>query len=289
MSNPLSVLDRLAVSGTEYPHRPIQELLQVAKQLNVRYLELWIPHNFAFEDVSKVEKELSRLGLSAVVISTWTQLNLPGDVKPRQELIRQSINAAKVLGAHSVNTYFGANPARSAEESISAYREAVMPLVEYAEKEGVIITLENEFEESGHDVTRRAERVLNVLDAVNSPAFKANFDPCNFYFAGEEGYPYAYQLLKNHIGYVHLKDGMKFSDNLHLDPGEGFLWKDLSGEYVCCPMGRGAINYRALLREIVNTPYKGYFGLEPHVRPELLLSTFQQSLRYIQQLLLEND
>ncbi len=289
MSNPLSVLDRLAVSGTEYPHRPIQELLQVATQLNVRNLELWIPHNFAFEDVSKVEKELSRLGLSAVVVSTWTQLNLPGDVQPRQELIRQSINAAKVLGARSVNTYFGANPARSVEESISAYREAIMPLVECAENEGVIITLENEFEESGFDVTRRAEQVLKILDAVNSPAFKANFDPCNFYFAGEEAYPFGYQILKEFIGYVHLKDGMKFSPKLFPDPGEGFLWKDMSGEYVCCPLGMGAINHRALLREILDSPYTGYFGLEPHVRPELLLSSFQQSLQFIRQLLLDND
>jgi sugar phosphate isomerase/epimerase len=285
MTKSSSLLDRLAVSGTEYSYRPLQEVFDVAEQLEVHNLELWIPHNFTFDELGEVEKQLSKRGLRAVVISTWSQLNLPGDVRPRQELIRQSIVAAKALGAPSVNTYFGANPARTPEESLVAYREAILPLVELAEKQGIFITLENEFEPSGHDVTRRAEWVQNIMEAINSPSFKANFDPCNFYFAGEEPYPYAYEMLKGHIGYVHLKDGMKYNPKLSPSPGEGFLWKDLSGEYVCCSMGIGAINFEALLGRIARSGYTGYLGLEPHVQPARLLATFQESFQYISQFL----
>jgi sugar phosphate isomerase/epimerase len=278
--------DRIAISGTEYPYRPLTEVLDVATHLDVRELELWIPHNFAFQDLASVEGQLSDRGLHAAVISTWTQLNLPGDVKPRQLLIHQSIEAANVLGARSVNTYFGAHPTRTAKESIRAYREYIMPLVEFAEKSGVYITLENEFEATGRDVTRTAEGVCGVIEAVNSPFFKVNFDPCNFYFSGEEPYPYAYALLKDHIGYIHLKDGMKYHPDLYPDPGEGFLWKDLSGEYVCCTIGAGAINYEPLILEIANSHYDGYLALEPHVHPTFLLPTFQQSLNFIRQRLL---
>jgi sugar phosphate isomerase/epimerase len=280
------LLNRLVISGTEYPHRPLLEFLDVAVLLHINNLELWIPHNFVFEEVGQVKKELTRRGLSAAVISTWTQLNLPGDVKPRQALIRQSLEAAKILGAGSVNTYFGAHPTRTPEESVRCYRDAIMPLVEMADKEGIFITLENEFETTGRDVTRRADGVLSILESVAHSALKVNFDPCNFYFAGEEPYPYAYELLKNHIGYIHLKDGMKYRAGFHPDPGEGFLWKDISGEYVCCAMGRGAINYMPLLRRILESGYGGYLALEPHVRPQLLLTTFQQSIQYVRNLML---
>jgi sugar phosphate isomerase/epimerase len=280
------VLNRLAISGTEYPHRPLSELLDVAIQLGVSNLELWIPHNFVFEEIGEVERELTRRGLSAAVISTWTQLNLPGDIVPRQTLIRQSIEAAKILRAGSVNTYFGAHPNRTPEESVQCYREAILPLVEMADKEGIFISLENEFETTGRDVTRSANGVLSVLEAVAHPAFKANFDPCNFYFAGEEPYPYAYELLKDHIGYIHLKDGMKYRPGFHPDPGEGFLWKDKSGDYVCCPMGMGAINFIPMLRKILESGYGGYLAFEPHVRPPMLLTTFRHSVQFVRQLML---
>jgi sugar phosphate isomerase/epimerase len=276
-------LDRIAISGTEYPHRPLKEVLDVAVRLGVKQLELWIPHNFAFEDLTEVDHQLTQRGLCAGVISTWTQLNLPGDVTQRQVLIRQSIAAAKALGARSVNTYFGAHASRSLEAAVQAYRDSIMPLVEYAEKEGVYITLENEFEPTGRDHTRKAEGVLRIVESIDSPFFKVNFDPCNFYFAGEEPYPYAYHLLKDYIGYVHLKDGMRFNPKIHAHPGEGFLWEDLSGKYICCSMGKGAINYEALLGEIRSSRYDGLLAFEPHVHPGHLFDTFQQSLEYVLQ------
>lgn len=273
--------ERIAISGTEFPYRPIEELLDLAVELGVRHLELWIPHNFEFKDLAVVERKLSNRNLKAAVISTWTQINLPGDAGPRLELIKQSIQAAKELGARSVNTYFGANPGRTPEEAVRRYCEMISPCVDLAAKEGLFITLENEFEVTGCDVTRDARWVRRIAEAISSPYFRLNFDPCNFYFAGEEPYPYAYRLLKDYIGYVHIKDGTKFDPDWHAHPGEGFLWKDLSGEYICCDLGSGAINYDALLRDLANDSYEGFLGLEPHVAPRILRPTFERSVKYL--------
>lgn len=274
-------MERIAISGTEYPHKPLKEFLDVANRLDVKYLELWIPHNFVLKDLPGVEKELARRNLQAVVISTWTQMNLPGDVTARQELIKQSILAAKRLGAVSVNTYFGANPTRSQEEAIQRYHQNITPCLEEADKSGIYITLENEFEITGKDPTRRAHTVLSIAETVDSPRFKVNYDPCNFYFAGEEGYPYAYNLLKKHIGYVHLKNGTKYNHGIHSLPPEDFLWRDKSGDYVCSSLGEGAINIEGLLRDLSTDGYEGYICLEPHVPPEMLVDTFQNSLDYV--------
>ena len=273
---------KVLISGTEYPHRPLKELLEVASAFSVRHLELWIPHNFTISELSRVESELGKKNLSAAVISTWTQMNLPGDTAGRQKLVLESIQAAKALGARFVNTYFGGNPERTPEQAVKYYCDSIAPCLEAAEKEGIVITLENEFEPTGRDITRRAEWVRNLVETVNSRSFKLNFDPCNFYFAGEEAYPYAYRLLKDHIAYVHLKDGMKFHPDLYDRPkDESFVWKDLSGEYICCDMGSGAIPYGRLFHDLQADGYDGYLGLEPHVPPGDLKNSFRESLKFI--------
>jgi len=278
-------LERIAISGTEYPHRPIEEVYQMAEHLGVKNLELWIPHNFKYEELDKIKNDLEQRDLKAICISTWTQLNLPGDVHERQNLILQSIEAAKVLDSPMVNTYFGANPDRTPEQAVDAYKENIKPCLEAAEKENIIIVLENEFDPTGVDITRNAECVLELVKAVNSRYFRLNFDPCNFYFAGEEPYPYAYNLLRDYIGYVHIKDGMKYHKDLYDEPGEGFLWQDKSGDYICCELGKGAIPYLPLFENLIKDGYNGYLTMEPHVHPtklkEIFKANIQNTINYI--------
>ncbi len=271
-------MKRIAISGTEYPHRPIEEIYAIADYLGVSNLELWIPHNFEYDNIEKIKKELDKRKLQAICVSTWTQLNLPGNVGQRQALIIQSIKAAKYLGANVVNTYFGANPNRTPQEALKCYKENIATCLAYAEKEKITIVLENEFDITGVDPTRKAEHVLELVEMIDSPYFRINFDACNFYFAGEEPYPYAYRLLKKYIKYIHIKDGMKYHKSLYKKPQEGFLWQDQSGDYLCCELGEGAICYDGLFSELINDDYAGYFTMEPHVHPNQLQEIFSKNI-----------
>jgi len=250
----------------------------MAGYLGVSNLELWIPHNLEFGDLDKVRNDLEKRNLKVICISTWTQLNLPGDVGKRQNLILQSIKAAKVLDSPIVNTYFGANPDRTPEQAIAAYKENIKPCLELAEKENIVIVLENEFDPTGIDITRKAELVLALVKAVNSRYFRLNFDPCNFYFAGEEPYPFAYNLLKEYVAYIHIKDGMKYHQDLYDDPGDGFLWRDKSGDYICTALGKGSLPYQAFFRQLKEENYTGYYTMEPHVHPSKLKDIFQKNV-----------
>lgn len=273
-----SPFDKIAISGTEYPYRPIEELYQMAEYLEVKNLELWIPHNFKYRDLTKVKRELEQRGLNAICISTWTQLNLPGDVTQRQQLIIQSIKAAEVLGCSLVNTYFGANPERNEQETIYHYKKNIAPCLELATEKNITIVLENEFDKTGSDLTRSADKVLKLVKAVGSKHFRLNFDLCNFYFANEEPYPFAYNLLKEYIDYIHIKDGMKYHDQLYDYPGEDFLWQDESGDYICAELGQGAIPYVQFFRQLVLDNYQGYLTMEPHVPPKKLKDTFKTNI-----------
>ena len=250
------LIDNIAISGTEYPHKNINEVLDMAELLTVKNLELWIPHNFKISEIDHITKMLDQRKLKVICVSTWTQLNIPENIKAKQDLITMSIDAAKIFNTGFVNTYFGPNPLRNVKESIDVYLKNIDSCLNKAIKENVIIVLENEFEKSGTDITRRAENVLEIISRINSPNFQLNFDPCNFYFAGEEPFPYAYKLLKDHIKYIHLKDGMKFSKVLYPHPGDGFLWQDASGDYICTALGNGAIPWEGFFKQLIEDNYE---------------------------------
>ena len=75
-------------------------------------------------------------------------------------------------------------------------------MAETAEAAGVIILHENEKDIYG-DV---ASRCKDIFDNVKSPALRGVFDPANFVQCGQVTYPDAFELLKPHIVYMHIKD-----------------------------------------------------------------------------------
>ena len=80
---------------------------------------------------------------------------------------------------------------------------AAQPAAEYAGSAGVTIVLENE----AHDDSGPAASVRAIVEAIGSPHFGTQYDPCNYYHANEEPYPAAYEVVKPYVRYVHLKGG----------------------------------------------------------------------------------
>ena len=126
------------------------------------------------------------------------------------------------------------------------YRDVVIEkLKQYtaiAEKHGVVLIHENEKDIYG-DI---AVRCKDVLDAVNSPNFKAAFDFANFVQCGEDT-AQCWELLKEHVVYIHIKDAVP--DN---------------NENVLCGTGTGKIA-QILKQAIREEGYEGFLTLEPHL------------------------
>lgn len=133
------------------------------------------------------------------------------------------------------------------------YRDVVIEkLKQYtaiAEKHGVVLIHENEKDIYG-DI---AVRCKDVLDAVNSPSFKAAFDFANFVQCGEDT-AQCWELLKEHVVYIHIKDAVP--DN---------------NENVLCGTGTGKIA-QILKQAIREEGYEGFLTLEPHL---VLFGTLQ--------------
>ncbi|MGL5973079.1 MAG: sugar phosphate isomerase/epimerase family protein [Oscillospiraceae bacterium] len=110
-----------------------------------------------------------------------------------------------------------------------------------ASKYDVILLHENEKDIFG-DIARRCKV---IFDEVGSPSFKAIFDFANFVQCGDNTLE-AYELLKEHILYFHIKDATySVSYNVLAGTGDG--------------------NIPQILEMAINDGYKGFLTLEPHL------------------------
>ncbi|MBV7509185.1 sugar phosphate isomerase/epimerase [Bacillus sp. sid0103] len=122
-------------------------------------------------------------------------------------------------------------------EVISKLKE----FAEIAEKYDVILLHENEKDIYG-DIARRCHEILKE---VSSPHFKAIFDFANFVQCGEDTQE-CFNLLKEEIVYIHIKDAVTSES-----------------QNVVCGTGEGKIP--EILTQVINSGYKGFLTLEPHL------------------------
>ncbi|EOL41211.1 sugar phosphate isomerase/epimerase family protein [Enterococcus phoeniculicola] len=131
------------------------------------------------------------------------------------------------------------NPDDYKDEVISRWRQFLAVAEAYPE-----ITLLHENEKDIYGDT--PERCATLLQELNSPRVKAAFDPANFVQCEVEVYPHAYELLKNQIAYIHIKDA-RFSDQK------------------VTPAGLGDGKVKEVLSALIEDDFSGFASLEPHL------------------------
>ena len=151
----------------------------------------------------------------------------------------------------AVNEEYAFTPDNHTDEALEVFIEGLRPVVEYAEKMGVIIAIEPVYKH----IVCNFERARKVLDAIDSPNLQLIFDPVNVLYAGnyekkDEIIRTAFELCGNDICCMHLKD---------------FVLEN--GEMKSVRSGSGLLNY-PLLMSYVKT-YKPFVHcLLENTRPE---------------------
>jgi sugar phosphate isomerase/epimerase len=125
-----------------------------------------------------------------------------------------------------------------------AMNEVLQGGAEKVGKHGLILVLENEFECN----TATGTEAAATLKGVPSKYFFLNWDPGNAAKAGENPYPYGYNLLpKERISHCHCKDTTKI--------GVDADW---------APMGKGAIDWVGQFAALKRAGYRQAVSLETH-------------------------
>lgn len=277
----------IALSDFDYRDWDFDRFLRWLEQCALKDMEY-----YGHEPRESLDAMLSALetrGKQIIAINPGSRyaLNGPGDGFPAQTVLLDALTLGREVGARFLVTYLGVNPEQDHLTTVDAFCRLVEPIVERAESAGMMVVVENHFDAHGEDpngtsLARSPEGLASLLEAVGSPHLRANYDPGNFYVAGIEPYPHAYEVLKDYIGYVHLKDITRYSEQRYGGPPPKEVMTDsTAGAFLGATVGTGALNYEALLTRITSDKAAEVLTYEPHTPVDLRESSCLDSLTYI--------
>ena len=132
---------------------------------------------------------------------------------------KRTLTLAKELGATCITTEPGGPlEGRTWGECLTLFVEMLKPVMEHAEKEGVMLLVEPEPDL----LIETADQYLEFTTKTRSPYLGLNFDIGHFYCVKDDPAPTVHKL-KDHIRHVHLEDIAATRVHHHLIPGEGAI------------------------------------------------------------------
>lgn len=154
--------------------------------------------------------------VDVAVLGCYLNLGNPNEeqLKETIEIYKAHIRFASLLGCGVVGTETGAvneeykfEVANHSEEALNIFIKNLRPVVEYAEKMGVIFAIEPVYKHIVSDI----KRARKVLDEIGSPNLQIIFDPVNVlsihnYMNHDEIVKEAFELLGDDIAIIHAKD-----------------------------------------------------------------------------------
>ncbi len=204
--------------------------------------------------------------------------------------IKAMIRAAARLGLHTVNTFVGRTPARTVDQNWSRFREVWVPLVRYAEEQGVRIGIENcpmyfTYDEwpSGKNLAHSPAIWRRMFSDIDSAHFGLNYDPSHMIWQ-QMDYLRPMREFHHKLFHVHAKDARLDHDRLDevgiLAPPNEFHTPKLPG--------LGDVDWGRFFSVLTDVGYEGPVCVEVEDRAyegslEARVSALRQSAAYLRQ------
>jgi|LSQX01.1.fsa_nt_gb sugar phosphate isomerase/epimerase len=159
------------------------------------------------DEVKECRRKLDAAGIS--VSSVGSPLgkvglydDISGDTDAHIELAKRIFEFAHILGTELIRVFsFYLPKGEGLEPHRGAVIERMGKMLDAADEAGVILCHENESSIYGE----APEACLDLMETFGG-RLKFIFDPANFICGGYEPYPHAFELLKDYIFYLHIKD-----------------------------------------------------------------------------------
>ena len=125
--------------------------------------------------------------------------------------LQRCIDVAQALGTNLVRIFsfrkemvlFGADPIIS-EGAWTTFLNRLEEPLRIADAAGITLVIETAI--SGNVTSAHLARKL--IDELDAPHLKVLWDPCSSLYCTETPYPDGYEVIREHIAHVHLKDGV---------------------------------------------------------------------------------
>lgn len=208
----------------------------------------WADHPF----IDRLSETLQASQLEPVW--AWGHPNGLGSGSRPQEVadLVEHLDVARRIGAKVMRICGGSRHTRPA--SWAAHRrgllELLYPIIEHAEKQGVVVAMENH-------VDLLAEEMVELVETINSPWFGVCFDTANNLRLFEDPVTVA-RLLAPHARATHIKDVTTQRGN----PKDFSFWPSVA-------LGDGLVDLPAVLQTLLDVGYDGLLAIEvDYLHPE---------------------
>ena len=216
-------------------------------------------------DIARVESLIEARNLKVSCISHHNLSALPVDTavlapayREHITTLQRCIDVAQALGTNLVRIFsfrkemvlFGAEPIVS-EGTWSTLLDRLEEPLRIADDADITLVIETAI--SGNVTS--ALLVRKLIDELDVPHLKVLWDPCSSLYCTEVPYPDGYEVIREHIAHVHLKDGVV---NL---PAATFDF---------CAMRQGQMDpyYNDIVSALKRDGYDGTISLESVYTPE---------------------
>jgi sugar phosphate isomerase/epimerase len=194
--------------------------------------------------VAELKDILDAKGLKvSAVASPIGKVDISLPVEHELDRLRQIISVAKGLDTTYIRIFsFYRGEGQSAGDIRDDVLARMRALAALAEESGVVLLHENEKDIYGDT----PQRVLDIMESVNSLALRVAWDNANFVQVGVKPYTDGYAMLRPYLEYFQVKDA-------------------LSTTGAVVPSGEGDGELDATIAALKADGYNGFASLEPHL------------------------
>ena len=185
---------------------------------------------------------------------------------------RRGIRYARALGINIVQITEDMYPPKwmTEQDAYAIMKVNLRAIADTCEENGVYVCVEQH-----GPYTAKIKSLVRILELVNSPWIRVNYDCGNTYLGGED--PYAMlEAVIDKVVHVHAKD----ISRKQADAERG----KVTGTAVGCACGDGEIDWRRLVRRLKQAGYKGVLSVECGTEEQA-----KRSLTYLTQVLREEN
>jgi sugar phosphate isomerase/epimerase len=225
--------------------QPVRQALQTAARLGARGVEVDLRRELPAAEMSatavrQFRKTLEDLGLkmSAVGFPTRRGYNVVEGLDRRVAATKRAMQLAYSLGAPVVINQVGRIPEDEDDREFTLLVEVLSELGEHGQRVGALLAAETGAEDG--------EQLGKLVAALPGGSLAVNFNPGNLITNGFSPLD-AIAALGPHIMHIHAKDGVR-----DLARGRG---SDV-------PLGRGSVDFPALLAALEDYQYRGFLTIE---------------------------
>jgi len=209
------------------------------------------------DEARSLKRTLEAAGFEVSAIgSPIGKYDITEPLAPQLELTQRMVEVAQVLDARYIRLFSFFMPEGRADQYRDEVLRRMRALKAVAHGSGVMLLHENEADIYGDS----AARCVDLMRELCDEDFQLIFDASNFVQVGEADVWAAWELLREHVVYLHIKDSVRPQAKRE---GRDMGFQGVSDSHRLVGDGEGRV--RDILCDLRARGFEGYLSLEPHL------------------------